>query len=130
MSRKDNLIVGLDIGTTKICAIVAETTEAGVDIVNLYGPATLHGYQPTDEELTAYFEEVLTAIKHPVTLAPNPSFGLLGRRGVCAETRAPPAASATTVASAGTESTKKLARIFARNSATAAFSGVSCRRNH
>ena len=46
--------------------------EAGVDIVNLYGPASLHGYRPTDGELTAYFDEVLTAIKHPVTLAPNP----------------------------------------------------------
>jgi cell division protein FtsA len=35
VSRKDNLIVGLDIGTTKICAIVAEATEAGVDIVGI-----------------------------------------------------------------------------------------------
>ncbi len=35
MSRKDNLIVGLDIGTTKICAIVAEVTETGVDIVGI-----------------------------------------------------------------------------------------------
>ena len=49
--------------------------EAGVDIVNLYGPASLHGYRPTDGELTAYFDEVLTAIKHPVTLAPNPIQG-------------------------------------------------------
>ena len=49
--------------------------ESGVDIVNLYGPASMHGYRPTDGELTAYFEEVLTAIKHPVTLAPNPIQG-------------------------------------------------------
>ena len=49
--------------------------EAGVDIVNLYGPASLHGYRPTDGELTAYFDEVLTAIRHPVTLAPNPIQG-------------------------------------------------------
>jgi cell division protein FtsA len=35
MSRKDDLIVGLDIGTTKICAIVAERTENGVDIVGI-----------------------------------------------------------------------------------------------
>jgi cell division protein FtsA len=33
MARKDDLIVGLDIGTTKICAIVAERTENGVDII-------------------------------------------------------------------------------------------------
>jgi 4-hydroxy-tetrahydrodipicolinate synthase len=49
--------------------------EAGVDIVNLYGPASLHGYRPTDAELTAYFDDVLTAINHPVTLAPNPIMG-------------------------------------------------------
>ena len=33
--RKDGLIVGLDIGTTKICTIVAERTENGVDIVGI-----------------------------------------------------------------------------------------------
>ena len=49
--------------------------EAGIDIVNLYGPASLHGYRRTDGELTAYFDEVLTAINHPVTLAPNPIQG-------------------------------------------------------
>jgi 4-hydroxy-tetrahydrodipicolinate synthase len=49
--------------------------EAGVDIVNLYGPASLHGFRPTDVELTAYFDEVLSAITHPVTLAPNPTQG-------------------------------------------------------
>ena len=49
--------------------------EAGVDIVNLYGPASMHGYRPNDEELIAYFEDVLAAIKHPVTLAPNPVQG-------------------------------------------------------
>ncbi|MCB1196730.1 MAG: cell division protein FtsA [Bdellovibrionota bacterium] len=35
MSKKDNLIVGLDIGTTKICTIVGELTHKGVDIVGL-----------------------------------------------------------------------------------------------
>ena len=35
MSRKDDLIVGLDIGTTKICAVVAERTETGVDVVGI-----------------------------------------------------------------------------------------------
>ncbi len=33
--RKDGLIVGLDIGTTKVCTIVAERTENGVDIVGI-----------------------------------------------------------------------------------------------
>jgi len=35
MRKKDNLIVGLDIGTTKISAIVAEVTDDGLDIVGI-----------------------------------------------------------------------------------------------
>ena len=34
-TRKDTLIVGLDIGTTKICAIVGNVTEEGIDIVGI-----------------------------------------------------------------------------------------------
>src|SRR5512136_196649 len=40
--RKDNLIVGLDIGTTKICAVVGNLTEDGVDIVGI-GTSPSHG---------------------------------------------------------------------------------------
>jgi len=35
MARKEDLIVGLDIGTTKICAVVAEQTENGIDVVGI-----------------------------------------------------------------------------------------------
>ena len=35
MARKDNLIVGLDIGTTKVCAIVGEVTHDGIDIIGI-----------------------------------------------------------------------------------------------
>ena len=35
MARHEELIVGLDIGTTKICAIVAEAGEDGLDIIGL-----------------------------------------------------------------------------------------------
>ena len=35
MSKKGALIVGLDIGTTKVCAIVGEETEDGVDIIGV-----------------------------------------------------------------------------------------------
>jgi cell division protein FtsA len=35
MSKDSNIIVGLDIGTTKICAIVAQVTEDGVDIIGI-----------------------------------------------------------------------------------------------
>jgi cell division protein FtsA len=35
VARKDDLIVGLDIGTTKICAIVAERADDGADVVGI-----------------------------------------------------------------------------------------------
>ena len=35
MARRDELIVGLDIGTTKVCAIVAESTPDGMDVVGI-----------------------------------------------------------------------------------------------
>jgi cell division protein FtsA len=35
MGRNEDLIIGLDIGTTKICVIVAERTENGVDVVGI-----------------------------------------------------------------------------------------------
>ncbi len=34
-ARRDNLIVGLDIGTTKICAIVGNQTEDGIEVVGI-----------------------------------------------------------------------------------------------
>ena len=33
--KRDNMIVGLDIGTTKICAIVGEVHDGSVDIVGI-----------------------------------------------------------------------------------------------
>ena len=35
VTKRDNLIVGLDIGTTKICAIVGNVTEEGIDVVGI-----------------------------------------------------------------------------------------------
>ena len=35
MGKKENTVVGLDIGTTKICAIVGEVVEDGVDIIGI-----------------------------------------------------------------------------------------------
>ena len=34
-AKRDELIVGLDIGTTKIAAIVGEVTEEGIDIIGI-----------------------------------------------------------------------------------------------
>ncbi len=49
--------------------------EAGVDVINIYGPASWHGFRPTDAEFAAYFDEVFKVVKHPVALAPNPVLG-------------------------------------------------------
>jgi cell division protein FtsA len=35
MAKKGNLVVGLDIGTTKICAVVGEQTDAGLEIIGI-----------------------------------------------------------------------------------------------
>jgi cell division protein FtsA len=35
MAKKDNIIVGLDVGTTKICAIVAEEKKEGIEIIGI-----------------------------------------------------------------------------------------------
>ncbi|MFQ5735359.1 MAG: cell division protein FtsA [Thermodesulfobacteriota bacterium] len=35
MAKRDNIVVGLDIGTTKICAIVGEKTKDGVEIIGI-----------------------------------------------------------------------------------------------
>lgn len=35
MAKNDNLIVGLDIGTTKTCAIVGEVTEDGINVIGI-----------------------------------------------------------------------------------------------
>lgn len=42
MARKENIVVGLDIGTTKICAIVGEVSDDGIDIIGI-GSAPSHG---------------------------------------------------------------------------------------
>jgi 4-hydroxy-tetrahydrodipicolinate synthase len=59
---------------------IAETlraAEAGVGVVNVYGPTALHGYRPTPDELVGFFDEVLGAVHHSVALAPNPVMGYL-----------------------------------------------------
>ena len=43
MPKKDNMIVGLDIGTTKICAIVGELKEGMIDIVGIGKVSPSHG---------------------------------------------------------------------------------------
>ncbi len=49
--------------------------EAGMEIVNIYQPAAWHGYRPFGDELRSYYDTVLSALKHPLALAPNPMIG-------------------------------------------------------
>lgn len=35
MAKKDNIVVGLDVGTTKICAVVGEKTKDGIEIIGI-----------------------------------------------------------------------------------------------
>jgi 4-hydroxy-tetrahydrodipicolinate synthase len=49
--------------------------ESGVEIVNVYGPAAWHGYQPTREEFFGFFDELLGQVRHPVAFSPNAMFG-------------------------------------------------------
>jgi dihydrodipicolinate synthase/N-acetylneuraminate lyase len=59
--------------------------EAGVEIVNVYGPPNWHSYRPTDDEYIAFFDEVLPSIKHPVALSPNPGVGYTPNAGLIAD---------------------------------------------
>jgi cell division protein FtsA len=62
VSRKDNLIVGLDIGTTKICAIVAEASEDGVDIVGI----GTHPSKGLRKGVVVDIDATVDSIKHAV----------------------------------------------------------------
>jgi 4-hydroxy-tetrahydrodipicolinate synthase len=59
--------------------------EAGVDVVNIYGPAGWHGFVPSDEEYLNYFDNILPEIRHPVALAPNPLLGYTPKATVIAQ---------------------------------------------
>lgn len=66
--------------------LVLQAIDAGAELVSIYGIASRHGMKPTDVELTAYFDEVLAGIKHPMSLAVNlPITGYLPKASVIAE---------------------------------------------
>ncbi len=62
MAKKDSLIVGLDIGTTKICAVVGEATPEGIAIVGI-------GTHPSDglrKGVVVNIESTVNSIKRAV----------------------------------------------------------------
>jgi cell division protein FtsA len=62
MARKDELIVGLDIGTTKICVVVAERTETGVDLVGI----GTHPSRGLRKGVVVDIDATVDSIKHAV----------------------------------------------------------------
>jgi dihydrodipicolinate synthase/N-acetylneuraminate lyase len=58
--------------------------KGGVDIINIYGPDGRHGFQPSDDEYRIYFDRILTEIKYPISLCPNPTLGYLPKASVIA----------------------------------------------
>src|SRR5512134_2162080 len=62
MARKDDLIVGLDIGTTKICAIVADRTENGIDVVGI----GTHPSRGLRKGVVVDIDATVDSIKHAV----------------------------------------------------------------
>ncbi|MDL1956691.1 MAG: cell division protein FtsA [Candidatus Desulfofervidus auxilii] len=63
MARKGDLIVGLDIGTTKVCAVVAEPTQEGtLDIIGV-GCHPSHGLR---KGMVVNIEETINSIKKAV----------------------------------------------------------------
>ena len=65
-----------EVGTPAEAIEYAELAiRSGVDLVNMYGPVSAHGFIPNERELDAYFDEVLSAIDFPVAVAPNPIQG-------------------------------------------------------
>ncbi|MBS1106496.1 MAG: cell division protein FtsA [Deltaproteobacteria bacterium] len=62
MARKEDLIVGLDIGTTKICAVVAERNDDGVDIVGI----GTHPSRGLRKGVVVDIDATVESIKHAV----------------------------------------------------------------
>jgi cell division protein FtsA len=62
MSRREDLIVGLDIGTTKICVIVAAPTESGIDIVGI----GTHPSRGLRKGVVVDIDATVDSIKHAV----------------------------------------------------------------
>jgi cell division protein FtsA len=67
MGKKGNVLVGLDIGTTKTCVVVGEITESGIDLVGV-------GSHPSDgirKGVVVNIESTVESIKRAVEAAEN-----------------------------------------------------------
>lgn len=55
--------------------IVRLGVEAGLDSINIYGPAGWHGYVPSDAEYLQYYDRILSQVDYRFSIAPNPAIG-------------------------------------------------------
>lgn len=62
MARNEELIIGLDIGTTKICAVVAERSENGLDVVGI----GTHASRGLRKGVVVDIDATVDSIKHAV----------------------------------------------------------------
>ncbi|MCB9557869.1 MAG: cell division protein FtsA [Deltaproteobacteria bacterium] len=62
MARRDELIVGLDIGTTKIAAVVGEVTDDGIDVI---GVGT-HASRGLRKGVVTHIDNTITSIRRAV----------------------------------------------------------------
>ena len=65
---------------------IRQAIECGVDLASIYGLSMRHGMKPTDYELRLYFKEVLSDLKHPISLAVNqPIMGYMPKPALIAD---------------------------------------------
>lgn len=69
MKKRENIVAGLDIGTTKVCAIVGEITDAGIDIIG-FGSAPSRGLRKgVVINISATVESIRQAIEEAELMA-------------------------------------------------------------
>ena len=62
MAKKNSIVVGLDIGTSKVCAIVGEMTEHGVEIIGIGS----HASQGLRKGVVINIEATVNSVKKAV----------------------------------------------------------------
>jgi cell division protein FtsA len=62
MGKNNSVVVGLDIGTSKVCAIVGEMTEQGIEVI---GVGT-HASQGLRKGVVVNIESTVTSVKKAV----------------------------------------------------------------
>jgi cell division protein FtsA len=67
MARHEELIVGLDIGTTKIAAVVGEVTEAGIDVIGI----GTHPSRGLKKGVVTNIDATVDSIAHAIEEAQN-----------------------------------------------------------